>query len=225
MDLDTARAWLSRVRHWVDFIGVSRLIQGAISMVMVLIVGWFVLKPTAPPVESFIPMATFPVTSTTVAPTQVAVHVAGAVVSPGVYVLPWSSRVVDAVTAAGGPKPQADLDRINLAQVVNDNEQVFIPSRSARTAPVTVAPRHQPTTTTPTSTRPNPSGPSSGGLVDVNTATEAELTTLPGVGPATAKAIIAHREKNAFSRIEELLNVPGIGPSKFAAIKDLVRIS
>jgi RNA polymerase sigma factor (sigma-70 family) len=75
------------------------------------------------------------------------VHVAGAVKSPGVYRLAVSARVIDAVTAAGGPASDADLERINLAQVLVDTEQVFIPGRTTRSVTPTIAPRHRPTTT------------------------------------------------------------------------------
>jgi competence protein ComEA len=156
------------------------------------------------------------------------VHVAGAVKSPGVYRLAVSARVIDAVTAAGGPASDADLERINLAQVLVDTEQVFIPGRTTRSATPTIAPRHRPTTTVASPRVPTQQGtsPSSGALVDLNTAMAPELDALPGVGPATAKAIIDYRtSKGKFSRVEDLLNVAGIGPAKLAALRDLVTVA
>jgi competence protein ComEA len=136
--------------------------------------------------------------------------------------------VIDAVTAAGGPASDADLERINLAQVLVDTEQVFIPGRTTRSVTPTIAPRHRPTTTVASPRVPNQQGtsPSSGALVDLNTAMAPELDALPGVGPATAKAIIDYRtSKGKFSRVEDLLNVAGIGPAKLAALRDLVTVT
>lgn len=226
MDGDQLNNAIARIRHWIGFIGAVRLFSAALSTIAVVIVGWFVFRPTPPPIEDSIPMATLPVTTTSAVPAELAVHVAGAVASPGVYRLPWSSRVVDAVNAAGGALPQADLDRINLAQVVFDNEQVYIPRRATGTkTTVTVAPRHQPTTTV--------AAPSGGAglagstpIVNINRADADQLVTLPGIGPATAKAIITYREqRGGFSSVEDLVNVPGIGTGKLAAIRDLVTVS
>jgi competence protein ComEA len=172
------------------------------------------------------------------APSTVKVHVTGAVLHPGVYELSSRARVVDAVAAAGGAATTADLQRINLAQTIIDAEQVFVPSRSQRTSSPTVAPRLRPSRTSlPPVTAPGASPPvvpsattivgsnSASGRININTATAEQLDTLPGVGPSTAKAIITYRtQKGSFKKTSDLLNVPGIGPAKYDAMKGQVTV-
>lgn len=228
MDRDTLLQLWGKARYWIAFIGIRRLISAVVSGVVALVLLWLILRPSEPPLEASIPLATFPVVTTSSLPSIVTVHVAGAVKSPGVYRLTTLARVIDAVTAAGGPTSEADLERINLAQLLLDTEQVFIPGRTTRSVAPTIAPRHRPTTTLATPRAPSQQGasPTSGGLVDLNTATAAELDALPGVGPATAKAIVDYRtSKGKFSRTEDLLNVAGIGPAKLAALRDLVTVT
>ena len=223
MDKERVQDFIARARHWCAFIGARRLVSAATSLVAFAVVMWFVFRPSVAPVEDLIPMETVPASSTSERPVRVTVHVAGEVATPGVYSLSAGSRVVDAIDAAGGATREADLVRINLAQVLNDTEQVFIPSRRAtsRAPTATVAPRHQPTTTVASPSAGGAVG--SSGPVNLNTATEAELEALPGIGPATAKAIVVHRrDKGPFARVDDLLNVPGIGPSKLAALEGLV---
>lgn len=162
------------------------------------------------------------------------IHVAGAVVRPGVYSVSSSARVVDAVKAAGGATSRADLERINLAQTIVDTEQVFVPFRSSRTTKITVAPRLRPSRTTgPVSVPVIPGAvPIIGApittmspLINLNSATSDQLDTLPGVGPSTAKAIISYRNrKGPFTKVDDLLNVPGIGPAKVGALRDQVTV-
>ncbi len=138
------------------------------------------------------------------------VHAAGAVVAPGVVTVPAGSRVADVVTAAGGAAPDADLDQVNLAALVSDGERVYIPRRG-ETAIAAVAGAS--------------AGAKAGELVNINQADEATLETLPGVGPATARAIIDYRnEHGRFKSVDELLNVRGIGPSKLSQIKPHARV-
>lgn len=170
------------------------------------------------------------------------VHVTGAVKRPGVYSLSVTARVVDAMRAAGGATATADLEAINLAQTVLDTEQVHIPVRKSRTK-TTVAPRHRPqsqrrqapsgmspsqnpSTATPgTSGGTAPDASGTGSKVNLNTADAAALDRLPGVGPSTARAIIDYRTKTGpFSKIDDLQKIDGIGPKKFAALKDLVTL-
>ena len=222
--------WLESVkksfRYWIAFIGLRRLLSGVVTTFVGLFVLWLVLRPSPAPVESLLPMATLPSSTTTSVSTPLTVHVAGAVRSPGVYQLAPRSRVIDAVTAAGGALDKADLERINLAQLLVDTEQVFIPLRQSSRVQPTIAPRHRPTTTLPSAQTNNSGAPTSGGLVDLNSATATQLDALPGVGPATAKAIIDYRtSKGKFSQVEDLLNVAGIGAAKFAALKDLVTVA
>ncbi len=162
-------------------------------------------------------------------PAIITVHVAGAVNSPGVYRLPSSARVVDAVTSAGGALRSADLESINLAQTITDTEQIYIPIKKVSRPRVMTAPRLRPQRTSPT-TIPIASDGSAGSqatrLINLNTATASELDSLTGVGPSTAKAIISYRtKKGTFSKVEDLLNVPGIGPAKLAALRDQVTVA
>lgn len=217
-----------KARYWIAFLGIRRLVSAAVTGVVAITLVWLILRPSEPPIEASLPLATLPAETTTSTPSYVTVHVAGAVTSPGVYRLAPLARVVDAVTAAGGPKSDADLERINLAQVLIDTEQVFIPVRTTRSATPSIAPRHRPTTTiaTPRTPTQQETPQSSNTLIDLNSASSIELDALPGVGPATAKAIIDYRtSQGKFSRVEDLLNVAGIGPAKLAALRDLVTVT
>ncbi|MFP5377319.1 MAG: ComEA family DNA-binding protein, partial [Acidimicrobiia bacterium] len=124
------------------------------------------------------------------------------------------ARVADAVAAAGGATADADTASLNQALVVADGEQVRVP-RVGEPPPPPAAPAGP--------ARPGAAG--AGGLVDLNRATAEELDTLPGVGPATAAAIITWRTENGgFRRIDDLLEVPGIGPSRLERLRPLVRV-
>jgi competence protein ComEA len=227
-----------QVSYWVSFIGVTRLIIGLLATTIASAGIWLLVRPSAPLVESVVPHAsgvgTVMPLSTLPTPLTVRIHVAGAVVRPGVYTVSSSARVVDAVTAAGGATSRADLERINLAQTIVDTEQVFVPFRSTHTTKVTVAPRLRPSRTTiPVSVPAIPGAvPIIGApittlspLINLNSATSDQLDTLPGVGPSTAKAIISYRtRKGPFGKVEDLLNVPGIGPAKVEAIRDQVTV-
>jgi competence protein ComEA len=151
--------------------------------------------------------------------TEVVVHVVGAVAAPGVQRLPAGARVVDAVDAAGGAAADADLGRLNLAAVLADGQQVYV--LRVGESPPTVGSAG----TGPTGGDPGAAGAGSGGgagaLVDINTATAAELEELPGVGPTTAEAIIAHRERNGpFVSVDDLLDVRGIGDAKLEQLRE-----
>ncbi|HEY5532557.1 MAG TPA: ComEA family DNA-binding protein [Candidatus Anoxymicrobiaceae bacterium] len=140
------------------------------------------------------------------------VHVAGAVNSPGLYRLNEGSRVADALGRAGGPAQGAVLDDINLAARLTDGEKVMVPRQAVpadgNAAEATAA-----------------TGSTSSSRVNINTASEAQLDVLPGVGPALAARIVQYRDKNGpFSSVDELDNVSGIGPSKLDSLKDLVAI-
>ena len=220
---------LRRLRQWVAFIGPQRIVAGCCTAVLLGGIAWFVLKPSPVPIDAYVPrVTTVSATSTPVSPAIITVHVAGAVKSPGVYRLPSSARVVDAVASAGGALRSADLESINLAQTITDTEQIYIPIKKVSRPRITTAPRLRPQRTTPT-TAPTTNGGSTGSqstrLINLNIATASELDSLTGVGPSTAKAIIAYRtKKGSFSKVEDLLNVPGIGPAKLAALRDQVTV-
>lgn len=139
------------------------------------------------------------------------VQVAGEVHRPGVYRLRAGKRVDDAVQRAGGATARADLAAVNLAAKVEDGRQVIVPARGA--AGSTASPG---------------AGTGAGGggaaTLNLNTATLEQLDQLDGVGPATAQKIVAYRQQHGgFRSVSELDQVPGIGPKRLAALKDLLR--
>ena len=136
------------------------------------------------------------------------VHGAGAVVSSGGYRLPPGRRVIDAVQVAGGLAGDALPDAVNLAALLTDGERVYVPAVGESVPSLVVGP---PGTTVPA------------GPVNLNTATADDLDSLPGIGPATAAAIIAHRDQHGpFATVDDLADVRGIGPAKVEALRGLV---
>ena len=136
---------------------------------------------------------------------DVVVYVSGAVASPGVLTLPATSRVIDAITAAGGATPEADLESINLARILVDGEQIRVGVVGESPPPASSAAG---------------TAAGTGTCVRLATATEDELQTLPGIGPALATRIISYRATHPrLSSVEELDDVPGIGPSLIEKIR------
>jgi competence protein ComEA len=145
---------------------------------------------------------------------------------PGVVSLRTGARVVDAIAAVGGAVGGADLTRLNLAAVLADGARIAVPLLGQP------APAVDPTAVSG-ATGPSAAGatsgatgePDGGALVNINTATSDELETLPGVGPATAAAIIKERDENgAFATVDDLDRVRGIGPAKLEQLRDLVAV-
>lgn len=148
----------------------------------------------------------------------VVVHVVGAVAAPGVQRLPAGARVVDAVDAAGGASADADLARINLAAALVDGQQVYV-LRIGEVAPPPAAGANGGDAGPPAG-GDTAAGDAAGGLVDINRASATELDELPGVGPTTAEAIIAHREQNGpFASVDDLIDVRGIGEAKLEQLR------
>ena len=138
------------------------------------------------------------------------IDVAGRVKRPGVYSLPFNSRAIDAIKAAGGALPGVDLSDINLAQLVVDGEQILV----GRIVPSPV-----------TKTNSKSKLPSSTGIIPINSATAAELDSLPGIGPVIAKRIIDYRMKNGpFTSLDQLRKVSGMGAAKYQGIKSHLRL-
>jgi competence protein ComEA len=145
--------------------------------------------------------------STVLATNQaISVHVSGWVIRPGVVEVPEGAIVADAITAAGGARPGAGLEAINLAGPVSAGDQVVVPGPDgAALGGSAVA--------------------ADDGLLSLNRADATPLQDLPGVGPVLAERIVAHRDANGpFQTVEDLLDVPGIGEAKLAAIRDLVTV-
>jgi competence protein ComEA len=184
----------------------------------VLLALW-VTRPAPTPPEVDLPFAsttaaTVPTSSTTAAPTEVVVHVAGAVVQPGVHRLAPGARVIDAIDAAGGLAPDADGGRVNLAAPLTDGERIYVP-RVGEAAPPLAEP----------STGSADGGAGDEGPVNLNTADAEALDALPGVGPTTAAAIIEHRERiGGFTSVDQLLDVRGIGEAKLEQLRPLVTV-
>ena len=223
-------SWRDRLDAVLDGTSPARLAAGvAVAVVVAAVVGLAVLRgPAPPPAELTLPVAGGPgdpalstTTSTTAAAAaEVVVHAAGSVAAPGVYRLAAGSRVADLLDAAGGSTGMADLDRLNLAAPLADGDRVFVPEVGEDVPPVVSGGGAAGGAGPPADPSSSPSEP-----VDLNAATLAELDTLPGVGPATAEAIVAERERRGgFTAVEDLLGVRGIGDAKLAALRDLVRV-
>jgi competence protein ComEA len=153
-------------------------------------------------------------------PTQsaIVVDVRGAVAKPGVYTLNAGSRVQDALTMAGDVLPNAETRQLNLARRLNDGEQLYIPTIDE--AATMLQPPATPLARTPSAATRAP-----GAKVNINTATLAELDSLPGIGLTYAQRIIDYRTQNGpFKKIDDLKKVRGIGDSLFNQVKDLITI-
>lgn len=159
-----------------------------------------------------------------------AVFVSGAVARPGVYTLPFGSRIADAVAAAGGLTAQANMEAVNLAERVQDEQHIAVPVLGVATQPVSPQPvkSNQPTTTVqPTASRAV-SGtampqPPAGGKLNINTATEAQFETLPSIGPVLAQRIVQDRDTNGpFAGVDDLMRVPGIKDALMQKIRPFV---
>jgi competence protein ComEA len=141
----------------------------------------------------------------------VIVHITGAVPRPGVYALPQGARVQDAISAAGGFLAEAEKSQINLAAQLEDGEKLDIPYL-AGALPILTTPG--PTVVAVTTE-----------LININTASAAELDTLPGIGPTLAQRIIEYREQNGpFINTEDIINVPGIGAGNYERFKDMITV-
>jgi competence protein ComEA len=217
-------SWRERAEGWMDQLRslgrVPRTVLAVVASVAVAVVCVMLLRPGAAdstPDES-LPRASAPAAPASAAPTTapvVVVQAAGAVMQPGLYRLAPGARVDDLIQAAGGLAADADADRVNLAALLTDGEKVYVPRVG----------------------EPVPDGAGDGGAssaagplsaaspIDLNSASIAQLDTLPGVGPATAQAIVDYRSAHGrFTSVDDLLNVRGIGPSKLEELRPLVRV-
>ncbi len=220
---------LLKLHTTIKWFGLSRLIGSVVSLLFVALAGWWLLRIPPPPPEASLTFAgttvaaraTADLTPISVSSMSITVHVAGAVNNPGVYKLRSGARFNDGVIAAGGATDQADLNSVNLAMLLNDGEQIYILKRNEK--PHTITAQRSPSSATGGSAG---SGNSKVAIININTASLAELEQLPGVGPSTAKAIIDYREKNgAFLTVQDLINVRGIGPAKLDEILPQARVS
>ncbi|MCR5655907.1 MAG: helix-hairpin-helix domain-containing protein [Butyrivibrio sp.] len=169
---------------------------------------------------------------------SIMVHVCGAVLCEGVYELPGGSRVVDAIKAAGGFTADADTSYVNQASVLEDGSKLKIPTieevLSLNEGPLDNASGAQISESNVFGVVGDNSGSDSstssdsqdsGGKININTASEAELQTIPGIGPSKASSIVSFRQENGnFSTIEDIMNVSGIKEKFFSKIKDYIRV-
>jgi competence protein ComEA len=198
--------WLERYRGYIVIVLVSLIVLGGMF--------FFLRRPQPEPIFILTPEPTAtPLPTPT--PRPLRVYISGAVAHPDVYELPYDSIVKDAIEAAGGSTGEADLDRINLARRVHDEEQIYVPQKGEESPPV--SPPSGPSL-------PSPSSQGSG-KVNINTATAEELSTLPGIGPTKAQSIIDYRTTSGpFQSIEDIKKVRGIGDATFEKLKDKITV-
>jgi len=168
----------------------ERALEWALALVIGMALAWAITltarQPPGQPIQLLPPPT----------PPPLVVHVACAVMAPGVYALPPGSRVADAIQAAGGMAPEAAGEALNLAAPLEDGQYVCVPFRG-----------------TPTADPANHAPPAAQRL-NINTADEAQLEALPGIGPTLARRIVAYRETHGpFATVDDLLAVSGIGPT------------
>ncbi|MGA0064679.1 MAG: ComEA family DNA-binding protein [Ilumatobacteraceae bacterium] len=265
--MDDERDWRGSLTRWWQWFGGRRIAVVVFAVPGAVFVAWWLLRVPPVPIETALPFSDGVVvpgsmppnrlqpvvpgsdgaavagalgTPDTAATVLVHVHVVGAVVSPGVYALPAGARGIDALHAAGGALPSADLVHINLAVPLVDAVQLYAPQRGERRRASTTVPHRiavAPIPELPGASSPAPaltdndSGAAVSaavmvnGRVRLNVASAKELDALPGVGPTTAAAIVEHRRRNGpYRSVDDLDAVNGIGPARIAALRDLVVI-
>src|SRR5690625_2880383 len=155
------------------------------------------------------------------------INIIGHVAEPGVHTVPAGARVIDAIEAAGGPTPKADLTRLNLARTLQD--EAFLAVLAAGEDPPELLAPYTPQAAAggkeQSSDAGTETGPGTGAVLNLNSATEAELQDLPGVGPVMAGRIIAWRQDHdGFRSVDELHEISGVGPKVFAQLEPLVTV-
>lgn len=190
-----------------------------IVLIALLSLGYkFLFQDFVKPETSTLALVDLPVdTSLTVLGEEnpiIMVHISGQIFSPGVYEVVKDDRVIDVVDLAGGLTKDADLDRINLAKKVEDEEKIYIPKIGESNEPILI--------------QPSSSGENKNTLnsttININKATLDELDSLPGVGKVIAQRIIDYRSSSPFKTIDDLKNVSGIGDKIFNGLKDNISI-
>ena len=205
-------------QNWKSFL--FGLCVGLLSVPLILLLNQ---PPAGTPIALLSPPPTF-------TPVPLRVHVTGAVKSPGVYPLPKNSIVQEAIDSAGGLAHNADTAGLNLAGLLADGQQLFVPELPPTFTPAPPTPTTGPGTPSPTPEPPTatqlPNNPTlTGQRININTATQPQLESLPRIGPAIAQRIIDYRTINGpFTTIEQIMNVNGIGPVTFEAIKDFITV-
>jgi competence protein ComEA len=212
-------------RGWKTFL--FGLFAGLLSVPLILLLN----QP-----QTSTPIALLP-PPPTITPVPLRVHITGAVNAPGVYQLPRQSIVQEAIDAAGGLTVRADPSGLNLAGLLGDGQQLFIPEQPPTALPTATVGPGTPTPEPPTPTAPAVQSAGTGvqpadtgvqpnaSIINLNTATQAELESLPRIGPSIAGRIVEYRTLNGpFTDVEQIMNVSGIGPATFNAIKDFITV-
>jgi len=153
---------------------------------------------------------------------KILVHVIGCVKDTGIVILNSGDRIIDAIEAAGGETEEADLNKLNLAYVLNDGEKLYVPSIYDTDKQEYITQENGDNIVTEGAGNMEKNNSE---IININTATKEELMNLQGIGEATANKIVEYRKSNGdFNTIEDIKNVPGIGDAKFQNIKDKIRV-
>jgi len=186
------------------------LLYGVVVLVVLVVGGRFLVESSPEPRAGAAVSGTAALEAEPASPRKLVVHVVGAVRRPGLYELEEGSRVAAAIALAGGAKPKAALELVNLAAPVSDGQQVVVPTRPERGEPTPAR---------------GEAGSLAGGPVHLNSATLEELDSLPGVGPVTAQKILDYRQDHGgFRAVDELDAIPGIGPARLEQLREVVQL-
>ena len=187
----------------------SHLLAGSMQALKYIVIGILlglifsaaILLVSSPPISQ--PVEILP----TLTPAPLTIYVTGAVRHPDIHILPPGSRIVDALEIAGGSLAEADLSSLNLAQRLFDGQMIYVANQNEAQNQLTKIVSPEPP-------------------IELNQATLEQLMQLPGIGQTKAEEIIAYRQKiNGFDKIEQIQEVPGIGPVLFGKIKDLIMVA
>ena len=191
----------------------SKIVVGVIIALMLLTVVMYVVKSNDNNMEE-IETKNEEILEEVKEKNQIIVHVTGQVKNSGVVSLEEGARVVDAIYSAGGETVDADLNKLNLAYILNDGDKIYVPKKEdSQTEYITSGAGENVSS--------NATQSSDSKIININTATVDELSTLSGIGKAIAERIVAYRMQNGkFENIEDIKNVTGIGDSKYNNIKD-----
>lgn len=180
------------------------------------------------PVSSLLQSAQGAVASKAAQAKTVRVQVSGAVLEPGIYDVPASCRVEEAISAAGGLTENADSERVNLVRKVRDGMQIRVPvKKAARTSRTQRKSAQAKSGLGESASKKYGSAKAGSGMmqsVRINSAGVSELQQLPGIGPALAQRIVETRNSGRFSSADDLLRVPGIGKAKLAKLRDYIEV-
>ena len=202
--LDSLKLWWREI----NFTASQRKALAITAVIAVALSAFYIFKPNQAEAT--------PDTPVIMKPAMLIVDVTGEVIHPGVYELAANARVIDAVKAAGGATKNADLSLINLARILKDGEQIYIESKVFSTSSNYKNSK---------SGRVKKKLDSAGGSININRATAKQLEELPGIGPVLAARIVQFRSANgSFLSVDDMAKVPGIGSSKLAKFREMVRV-